>query len=421
MKKNNLILWLLALSSLWLVACGNSKDFTMSFEEALDTANHSALQDILASTDNFQQSFDISTNINKDWSKIIASLNADSKQNLNNTKSESSTNFEINVNSEESTLNVTWSLDIKSVDDVIYLNLKSLGISWPEDTSFLDSMVGGFTNQWYFVEMTWLGDIPNSLSYMKDAKNLNNKAKEIFLNEGSLVYSWKFNQFNWYNAWKFSLDNDKLQELINEYYASISESLWEEENMEAPQVNIDSCEWYLVITWKDKVTTVIENMSMIENDMNISIDGFGWENYQITMYESWTTIASISATKKWANYNVLVNASDLIIIDWVVTPKVSTSNISVKFDANVTIKSQYEDSESTIIPLKGSRTYEPISDFSVDAPDNAQDLSEMVSSYLWWMFWTTDYEDYNWDSDDYYVNEWLDEYYEEIAQDEAIE
>jgi hypothetical protein len=38
----------------------------MSFEEALDTANHSALQDILASTDNFQQSFDISTNINKD-------------------------------------------------------------------------------------------------------------------------------------------------------------------------------------------------------------------------------------------------------------------------------------------------------------------------------------------------------------------
>jgi hypothetical protein len=63
MKKSVFLLGLLAITSLCLTACDNSKDFTMSFEDAVDTANHSALQDILLNNDNFQQSLDLSTNI----------------------------------------------------------------------------------------------------------------------------------------------------------------------------------------------------------------------------------------------------------------------------------------------------------------------------------------------------------------------
>ena len=74
----------------------------------------------------------------------------------------------------------------------------------------------------------------------------------------------KLEQFNGYNAWKFSLDSGKLQELINDYYAKINESLDEGAQQEVPQLNIQNFEGYLVITGKNKVTTVIENMDMIE-------------------------------------------------------------------------------------------------------------------------------------------------------------
>lgn len=410
MKKNIAFLGLLTVATLCLTACGNSKDYTMSFEDALEAANHSALEDILTNTENFQQSFDVSTNLDRDWSKIIANLQANSNQNLSNTRSEFNTNFDVNISSEEWSLGITGALDIKSVDDVIYLNLKSLWISWSEDVSLLSAMVDWFKNQWYFISMTWLTEVPSSISHVKDAKELNSKAKEMFINEWSVVYSWMFTQFNWYNARKFSLDNEKFQEIINEYYSSISESI-EDETLEVPQINVENFEWYLVITWKDKVTTVINNIDLVDSGASISANGFWWQDYLLNFYESWSEIVSLSAVKKWSNYDISLNASDLIIIDWVVTPKISTSGINVKFDVKVTVKSQYEDWENTIIPLKGTWTYKPISEFSVEAPEDAQDLSAMISSYLWWMLGSSDYDD----------GEYYDEYNDEDLDNEILD
>ncbi len=64
MKKSIFLFGLLA-TALCLTACG-SKDYNMTFEEALETANHSALQDILAENDNFEQEFDIAGSFDKD-------------------------------------------------------------------------------------------------------------------------------------------------------------------------------------------------------------------------------------------------------------------------------------------------------------------------------------------------------------------
>jgi hypothetical protein len=60
MKKFVFLFGLLSTTVL-LSACG-SKDFKMSFEEALEIANHSKLQTILAENHNFEQNFDISSN-----------------------------------------------------------------------------------------------------------------------------------------------------------------------------------------------------------------------------------------------------------------------------------------------------------------------------------------------------------------------
>lgn len=404
MKKTPVILWLLAMASLCLVACENSKDYNMSFDEAYDTANHSALQDILTNTENFQQSFDVSTNLDNDWTKVAAKIQADSKQNLSNSKSESSTLFDVNINSDDSNLTVTWALDLKLVDNTIYLNLKSLAISWPEDVSFIAAMVEWFKNQRYLVPMEWLSDVPSSLSYLKDAKKLDEQAKEIIVNEWSTIYSWKFTQFNWYNSRKFSLDTGKLQQLVNDYYTKLNESLDEDNKQEAPELNIQNFEWYLVITWKDKVTTVIENMDMLEWETNININGFWGENYEINALSNWDSLLKLSAIKKGSNYNVSLVAANEIKLEWTITPKVSSSKIDIKFDITLTIKAENEEEQNTIIPLKGNRTYNSISEFDVIAPEWAQDLSELLWSYLWALWWDN-YDELS------YEDSWSDEGY----------
>lgn len=391
MKKSVFLLGLLSITSLCLTACGNSKDYTMTFDEAYDIANHSALQDMLISSENSQQWLNLSTNIDNWANKMALNLQSNSKHNLWNQKSESTTTFTLNVNADDTSVLIDWALDIKIIDNTIYLNLWSLNFSWPEDTSFLAAMVEWFKGQRFSIPMSWMNEMPNSFSYVKDAKKLNEQAKEMVINEWSVIYNWKFTQFNWYNAWKFSLDSEKLQELINDYYARVNESLDVENQQEAPQLNIQNFEWYLVITWKNKVTTVIENMDMIEWETDININGFWGNDYEINASSNWESILTLKAIKKNSNYNISLNAADSILLEWIITPKLSTSKIDIKFDATLTIKSDYEESDDTILPIKGNRTYAPLSEFNVTAPEWAQDLTQLLSAYLWSAFWSGEY------------------------------
>jgi hypothetical protein len=64
MKKSVFLLGLLT-TTVCLTACG-SKNFNMTFDEALEAANQSQLQEILAGNENFEQSFDIAGNYNSD-------------------------------------------------------------------------------------------------------------------------------------------------------------------------------------------------------------------------------------------------------------------------------------------------------------------------------------------------------------------
>ena len=418
MKKSVFLFGLLA-TTLCLTACG-SKDYNMTFEEALEIANHSELQNILSENDNFEQDFTIAGNYDADWTKIDANISSSSKQSLNNKNSESSTTFWANIASEWENMKVDWALDIKLVNDSIYLNLTSLDLTGSENLGMVAMLTEWFKNQWFVIPMTWLSEMPDSFSILKDWKELNEKAKEIITNEWSTVYSWKFSQFEWYNAWKFSLDNEKLNALIKDYYADVNSNLDDEDAPETPELNIQNFEWYLVITWKDKVTTVIENMEIQDNDTNISLNWFGWEDYEINISEWEETIMVITANKKWSKYNISFNIANNLFLEWTISPKLSKSSIDLKFDAKITVKAEEEWKSDTIIPFKGSRKYNSISEFSVTAPENAQDLSELISSYLWWIMWWDNYDE-NYDYEDYDYEDYDYEDYEdsEYLEDEA--
>ena len=405
MKKPVLLLWLLT-TAVCLTACG-SKNFDMTFEEALEIANHSELQDILAGNDNFEQNFVIAGKYDADWNKVDANISSASKQSLTTKNSESSTKFGANITAEWETIKVDWSLDAKLVDDAVYLNLTSLNLTWSEDLAMIEMMVAGFKNQWFTIPMSGLSDMPNTFSILKDSKDINAKVKDIVKNEWFMVYSWKFTQFEWYNAWKFSLDNEKLNALIKEYYDSLNNSLWEESIQEIPELNIKNFEWYLVITWKDKVATVIENMEMQDEDIIMSANWFAGEDFELYLSEGEENLISVVAHKKGWKYEVSANLSETVLLNWTISAKLSKSSIDLTFDANLTVKAETEGEADIVVPFNGSWKYKSISEFTTAVPENAQDLTELLWSYLGMMWW----DDYDYDYD-------LDEDYEGLYDDE---
>ena len=380
--KKSIFLFGLIITTVCLSACG-SKNFNMSFEEALEIANHSALQDILAENDNFEQTFDISGQLDTNGTKVDASISSKSKQDTNNKTSESSSKFNANITYSGETIQINWTLDTKAVNDTIYINLSSLDLTWSEELAMIEMMIWWLKGQWLSIPATGLSDMPSTLSYLKDSKTLDAKAKEIINNEWSVVYSWKFSQFNWYNARKISLDNEKLNELIKEFYNTATTSGSEESDVENPRLNIQNFEGYLVITWKDKVTTVIENMEIVENESTMTANWFGGDDYEINLYEGEETLVTIVAQKKHSKYEISANIANSILLNWSLSPKLSKSDINLEFNATLTIKSDTEWNPDTFIPFKGSWKYDSIPEFTVTAPSDAQDLSELLWSYLW--------------------------------------
>lgn len=474
MKKSIFLLGLLTVAGVCLSACG-SKNYEMSFEDALKIANHSELQEILLNAENFEQNLDLSTNFVNEWAKTSISIHSNSKQNIKNYKSESTTTFDVDIDSDDSKMSVDWNLDIKLVDNVVYLNLESLDITGSQDATFLAAMVEWFKNQWFFIAMNGLDEISGSISQINDFKKLQEKADDVIVNEWFQVYSWKFSQFNGYNAYKISLDTEKLQNLIDEYFSltsSIDEAnedanedandkvnemmeniltqdvdneerddnvedvveevmdetvdeamdesqktdtldtddiLDEMENTNTPKIDIQNFEWYLIITGKNKVTTVIENMDIVVDEVSMNVKWFVWEDVELNMVSNDTNILSLSAKKKSLKYDISILFVDYIKVEWTISPKLSTNDIAIKFDVNLTIKSQYEEVDDTIIPLKGSWTYNSINDFSVTAPENSQDLIELMNAAMWWMMeMNMDGEAYNYD--DEYLLDYEDNY-----------
>lgn len=415
MKKFLFLLGLLGTTAC-LTACW-SKDFNMSFEEALEIANHSEFQDILSQNDNFEQNFDIAGNFDYEWNQVNATLTSNSKQNLIAKNSESSSQFNANISSEGSNIKINWTLDLKQIEDIIYINIPSLDISWLEALWINNDVTNAYTNQRFSISMTGLSEMPDTFSTLKDAQNLNEKSKEIIINEGSTVYNGKFTQFNWYNARKISLDNEKLNALVKEYYDSMNKNLNEEYEEEAPELNIQNFEWYLVITWKDKVTTVIENMDILNEDETITnANWFAGEDFELNMSTNNESVVTISAKKSGSKYIISASIANILNLEWTISPKLSKSSIDLKYDLSLTIKSEEEWKADIVVPFKGSWKYNSISEFTTTAPEDAQEISDL----LWWYMWWDDYE-YD-ESYDLYNDEYMDEAENwDTETDESIE
>jgi hypothetical protein len=138
---------------------------------------------------------------------------------------------------------------------------------------------------------------------------------------------------------------------------------------------------------------------------------------------------TLDAKKNGSKYEISASIGNLMTLEWTISAKLSKW-IDLNFDAKLTVKAEEEWTNDTIIPFKGSWKYNPISSFTATIPENAQDLNELLWSYLWGMMWWDIYdydEDYDYEDLDYEDIDGLEDYEtanaEEIAEtvEESVE
>lgn len=413
MKISKNLLCILSLCVLFLTACWSKPN--MSFENALDSVTHSSLKEIMNDAENYKQSFNITTELHIPENNVDAniSFSTDNKENTKDLQWESL--FTINIDASgdwdnwRETIKIGWEAIFKHLSNAIYFKLNSLNLSDPDNLiENIDFNLTWIKNQWFSFEITEeiLNTLQNELpedfdlkqmynkeklqelekKLEKDLKDFKNNLKKTIVNEGSSVYKWIYSEFNWYNARKFSIDKEKLFYTTTEYIKTlIPEEYIDDYTKAIEDVNIDEIienfplknfEWYLVITWKDKVQVVIENIDIKNSYSTTKINWtFGNDRYELVVKENDENIFIISAKLKNYHYNIIMKVWDLEIITWTITPKKSNWKINIDFDLSI----NFENNNNKInIPLKGWWSWEKISKFNIEIPKNSKNLLEDI-------------------------------------------
>ena len=402
MKKTSLILGLLSIATLCLTACG--KPNVLTFEDAVDSIWYSEIKEMMDNTDNYEQSFRLSSNYSGDESKVQSRFSVKTKHNKKDAEWETSVALSVNISwnwdiwSEDIALG--WDAIIRYIPNGIYFKLNSLNITGLEDaTDDVKSQLSWVINNWFAFELTdemleaIRNDSSEEIDYSviyneEDFQKFKNDLKKSINNDGAVIYSGIYSEFKWCNAWKFSINKDKVAKAIKDYIqvlrskANIQE--WEDDPF--AEVDIDEMfkdvpfknfKWYLVVTKKGMVQVIIENLD-IENENSLSkvnVHGtFGDERYDLVMKQDDTIAFLFSAKLQKDKYDVVLKTNDKEILKWTATIKQSKWKFSVLFNLSINL----ELDEQTSIPLSGWWSWKKVSKFNIKAPANSKNLLEDI-------------------------------------------
>ena len=406
MKKTTVILGFVSIMTLCLTACGKP---SMSFEETIDSMSHSEINEMMAKADNYEQDFNISSKFSITENNVEANvyLSTNTKQNVKDSEWESKISVKIDASWDwedwREYVKLNWDVIIRYLPRGIYFKLNSLDIEWPEELNFDSLNLEWIKDKWFSFEITEemldkmkaklpedfdLNELYNQENLQKLEENLKILEKDLkkaINNEGSLIYNGKYSEFNWYNARKFSVNKEKVFEAVMQYIKTlIPEENMDEymESLEELDVNevfenfpIKNFEWYLIVTWKDNVQIIIENLDIEDEFSTIKIHGtFGKGGYELVINSDGEDMFILSAKLKRAHYDVILKVADMEILKWVITPKKSSWKFSIDYDLSV----NFELDEKINIPLKWSRNWKEISKFNVEKPSNSQNLLESI-------------------------------------------
>ena len=403
MKKSTFILGIVSMMTLCLTACGKPN---MSFEDAVDSIGHSELQEMMDSAEYSQQNFNISTKFNIPENDVKGNIifSAGSKQNTKDSQWESNISLKFNATIDWEKGKIQWDATVKRLAKSIYFKLNSLDISSSDNSTpdkdvinkikwqryslnLKDKEVKEMVNDYMNNELDFPEDINIKKLYSKiKIDKLINDFKGSLNNEWSLVYSGIYSQFNWYNAYKFSIDKEKALTALVSYFRwimpddIIDDTMEDIEDENRDKIFEDfpftSFEWYLIITWKHKVQVVIENIDIDDYSFDSKLNAtFGKDGYKLVGIEDWEDIVVFSAMLNENHYDVNLVIEDEELLTWTITPSISNWKINVDFDLII----KYEDYGDKIkIPFQWNWSWEEIDEFDVKAPKNSKNLMNEI-------------------------------------------
>ena len=405
MKRSRLILGVVSIMTLCLTACGKPN---MSFEDAVDNIAHSQLQEMMADADYYQESFNISTNfsIPDDDVKAKVSFSTDSKQNTKDSQWETNLSLDLSVSEDWDKVKIKWDAMLKQIANVIYFKLNSLDISSSDDDFIDEDAINDIKWQRYSIEITdeMINEIYEdtmddfdleSFEKLYDEEKVDKLVdglKKSLINKWALVYSGIYSQFDWYNAYQFSIDRDTafmafidyLKWIIPDYMMDDLMEEIEEEGLDEifEDFPLTNFRWYLVITWKNRVQIVIENID-IEDEDGKMYGTFGRDGYEFVAIDDDEEVFKLSAMLNESHYDISMIVDDEKVLECTITPSKSRSKIGLDFDIDI----DFDDYGDKIhIPLEGWWTWEKVSKFSVEAPEDSKDLTKdiMWDDYKKW-------------------------------------
>lgn len=423
MKRKNLVLSILVLfvGALSFAGCSTQKNYDMSYEQVISVLENRSKEmfDMFFNLDAQQKEINISTKVDTDTVNLDLDVQSQAKVDYESKVEDMNFDFDADVKVPESELDFTTSGTLKYslIWDDMYLKLSKFSLKWPSasDLAMASMVVNWF--KWQRFKLSMSGASMSQAFelhelYSEKMWDIVNNAWDSMINEGSGIYDWNFDEYKWYNAWKYSIDKEKFDEMLhmyidmmNEFYswifAQYAQNLWSD-NVDFPDFNnilsgimYDNLQWYFVIVWKDDIVETMEDAYMNIDGTWYIVNYYYWKDwlYFEMNTEDWEDMMLIEAKKNWKIYNIYANLNSMLWLKWdIKINKFSKKDwIDADFDLNLTVNVDSDSLDDVEIsenlemelPLKWNYKVKNIDKFSVQEPADAVDLMEMLWSYMW--------------------------------------
>lgn len=422
MKKNFLcLLFAVFLTVFWLTACSTPKTYEMSYEQVISLLENQSkeMMEMFFNIDAQQKDINLSSKVDVDDVDFDVNLQMQSKIDYDSKVQDIDMSFDADVKVPESELNfnTSWALEYSLIWENMYLKLSRFSLGWPsaKNLAMITMIVNSFKWQRFKLGMSGM-----SMSHTFDLYDLYSEKLwdivdnvwKMMINQGSGIYDWIFDEYKWYNAWKYSVDEEKFDEMLhmyvdimNEFYswllAQYSQNLWTQDadlldfNKVLSGITYDNLEWYFIIVWKNEVVETMEGAYMnIDWTWVVANYYYGkdWLYFEAKT-EDWDDLMLIVAKRNGKTYDVYANMMSVLSIKWSVKfNKFSKKDwIDANFDLKFALKvdsetlDDFESSENINMemPLKWNYKVRNIDKFSLQEPSDAVDLLEMFGNYLW--------------------------------------
>lgn len=423
MKRKNFALLFAVLFAgvLCFSGCSTQKNYDMSFEQVISLLENQSreMMEMFFNFDAQEKDVNLATKVNTDDIDLALNVLSQVKVDYDSKVQDTAISFDADVKIPESKLDFSTSgaVNYSLIWDNIFFKLSEFSFGWPSanDLAMVNMIVNGFKWQRFKLGMSGMSmsktfDLYDL--YSERLWELVDNAWDAMINQWSGIYDWIFDEYKWYNAWKYSVDEEKIDEMLklyadmmNEFYSWLfaqyaAQNLWDEEtniidfNSLLSGIKYDNLQWYFVIVWKNEVVETMEGAHMDIDGTWMVFNYYYWKDwlYMDVKTDNWDSIMSILAKKNGKKYDVDADILSVFKIKWDVKLNQFSKKdwIDADFDLNISMNTEeFVESDGSIkeinidMPLKWNYKVKNINKFSLQEPSEAIDLMEMLWGYLW--------------------------------------